>query len=243
MVVLHNDTPARTHEGLDSYVRLAKGTASERVLVEENGARYVADLAGGQKSGWYYDQRGNRAFMARFANGARVLDAYCYSGGFGVLAAVQGASQMTGIDSSEGALALAAEAALANGVEPRCRFVKSDVFAELERLYGAKETFDIVICDPPPFAPSRKDVEVGARAYRKLARRATGLVAPRGLLLLASCSHNVSEERFAAECAAGITRTGRTARLIRQAGAGADHPAHPMLPETAYLKALVYAVD
>src|SRR5262249_29990101 len=113
----------------------------------------------------------------------------------------------------------------------------------LERRAAAKEIFDVVICDPPPFAPSRKDVEVGSRAYRKLARLAAGVVAPGGFLLLASCSHNVSEERFASECAAGLTRAGRPARLIRQAGAGPDHPAHPLLPETGYLKALVYALD
>jgi 23S rRNA (cytosine1962-C5)-methyltransferase len=112
----------------------------------------------------------------------------------------------------------------------------------LERLALANERFDIVICDPPPFAPSRKDLEVAARAYRKLARMAAGVVAPGGFLMLASCSHNISLERFGVECAAGLARAGRSAALIREAGAGPDHPVHPMLPETAYLKALTYAV-
>jgi 23S rRNA (cytosine1962-C5)-methyltransferase len=112
-----------------------------------------------------------------------------------------------------------------------------------EDLAVAGETFDIVLADPPPFVKSRKDLEPGAKAYRKLARLAAEVTAPEGLLLLASCSHNIPPERFAAECAQGIQRTGRRATLIRQAGAGPDHPVHPLLPESAYLKALVYALD
>jgi 23S rRNA (cytosine1962-C5)-methyltransferase len=181
--------------------------------------------------------------MANLAKNARVLDAYCYSGGFGVLSAARGAREVIGLDSSESALKLAGEAARLNGAGERCRFVKCDVFEELDRLAGERERFDIVICDPPPFAPSRKDLEPAARAYRKLARLAAALVAPGGFLMLASCSHNISAERFAAECASGIVRAGRTAALIREAGAGPDHPVHPMLPETAYLKALVYVVE
>jgi 23S rRNA (cytosine1962-C5)-methyltransferase len=117
------------------------------------------------------------------------------------------------------------------------------VFAELEKLAENRERFDVVICDPPPFVPARKDLEPGARAYRKLARLAAQLVAPGGFLMLASCSHNIPAERFAHECAAGISRARRNAALIHQAGAGPDHPVHPMLPETAYLKALVYAIS
>jgi 23S rRNA (cytosine1962-C5)-methyltransferase len=121
--------------------------------------------------------------------------------------------------------------------------VKADVFRELERLAAAQETFDIVIADPPPFVKSRKDLEAGARAYRKLARLAASVTAANGYLLLASCSHNMPRERFEQECAIGIARAGRRAALIRDAGAGPDHQVHPMLPETAYLKAVVYALD
>ena len=122
------------------------------------------------------------------------------------------------------------------------RAVKADVFEEMTRLGAQKERFDIVIADPPPFVKSRKDLEPGAKAYRKLARLAADITAPGGLLLLASCSHNIPLERFAAECAAGILKGGRGASLIHSAGAGADHPVHPLLPESAYLKALVYAL-
>jgi 23S rRNA (cytosine1962-C5)-methyltransferase len=239
-VILRNDTPSRALEGLDTYVRSAKGDGA-RIALEENGLRYFADVAAGQKTGWYYDQRDNRAFMAALASGRSVLDAFCYTGGFGIAAAKAGARETVCLDSSEPALAIASESAAANSVT--CKFVKADVFEELERLACAKESFDIVIADPPPFVRARKDLEPGAKAYRKLARLAAAVVAPRGFLFLASCSHNIALERFAAECAAGIARSGRSAALIRQAGAGADHPVHPMLPETAYLKALVYALD
>ena len=239
-VILRNDAPARALEGLELYVRATKGNAT-RIGLVENGVRYFADPEGGQKTGWYFDQRENRAFIAGLARGKSVLDAYCYTGGFAVAAAKAGARDVTGLDSSAPALALAQEAAAANQVA--CRFVKADVMEELERLNAAGETFDIVIADPPPFVRSRKDLEPGAKAYRKLARLAAGIVAPNGLLLLASCSHNIPLDRFELECAAGLARADRRAALIRQAGAGPDHPAHPMLPESAYLKALVYALD
>jgi 23S rRNA (cytosine1962-C5)-methyltransferase len=239
-VILRADTPSRALEGLASYVRAAKGDVA-RVVVEENGTRYFADLADGQKTGWYYDQRDNRAFMASLASGKSVLDAYCYAGGFALAAAQAGASEVVGLDSSQPALALAEDAARANSVA--CKFVKADVFEELDRLATAKETFDIVIADPPPFVKSRKDLEPGSKAYRKLARLGARVTAPGGFLLVASCSHNIPLERFQTECTLGISRTGRRCSLIRSAGAGPDHPVHPLLPESAYLKALVFALD
>ncbi len=242
-VVLRNDAPSRALEGLDSYVRAGKGEMPPRLMLEENGTRYFADLTHGQKTGWYFDQRDNRAFMAGLAKGRSVLDAYCYAGGFAILAAKQSAREVVALDSSSPALALAEEAAAANKVSSRSRFVKADVFEELERLAAAKETFDVVIADPPPFVKAKKDLEVGAKAYRKLARLAADVTAPGGFLFLASCSHNMPADRFALECALGIGRAGREGALLRQAGAGPDHPVHPMLPETGYLKALVYALD
>ncbi|HXR94837.1 MAG TPA: class I SAM-dependent rRNA methyltransferase [Rhizomicrobium sp.] len=239
-ILLRNDVTARALEGLPSYVRAELGNPG-RIVVEENGARYFADLGAGQKTGWYYDQRDNRAFIASLARGKTVLDAYSYSGGFGILAAEAGAKEVICLDSSEPALALVEESAAAHRLSIRA--VKADVFEELARLAAAKEKFDIVVADPPPFVKSKKDLEPGAKAYRKLARLAAEVAAPNGILLLASCSHNIPLERFAGECAAGISRAGRSASLIRTAGAGPDHPVHPLLPETAYLKALIYALD
>jgi 23S rRNA (cytosine1962-C5)-methyltransferase len=242
-VILRADSPARSLEGLPLYIRVAKGEERQRLELEENGVRYFASATTGQKTGWYYDQRDNRAFMARLAKGKSVLDAYCYTGGFAVLAAQSGAVEASGIDSSGTALALADEAATANGATRICRFVKADVIEELERLAAAGETFDVVIADPPPFVRARKDLEAGAHAYRKLARLAASVARANGYLMLASCSHNMPAERFSLECAIGIARAGRRSALIRQAGTGPDHPVHPMLPETSYLKTLVYALD
>ncbi|HEY4274022.1 MAG TPA: class I SAM-dependent rRNA methyltransferase [Rhizomicrobium sp.] len=239
-IILRNDTPSRALEGLETYARVAQGAAG-RVAVEENGARYFADLGQGQKTGWYYDQRDNRAYIAALAKGRTVLDAYSYTGGFGILAAKAGAKEVICLDSSEPALKLAEESAAANQVSVRA--FQGDVLEEMARLSTAKEKFDIVLADPPPFVKARKDLEPGAKAYRKLAKLSAEIAAPGGLLLLASCSHNIPLDRFAAECAAGILKSGRTASLIHSGGAGADHPVHPMLPETAYLKALVYALD
>jgi 23S rRNA (cytosine1962-C5)-methyltransferase len=239
-VILRGDAPSRALEGLDSYVETVKGKG-HRIAVEENGARYIADLTEGQKTGWYYDQRDNRAFISQFAKGKSVLDAYSYTGGFGILAAAAGARETVCLDSSAPALALAEESARANNV--KIKAVKADVFEELERLIAAGEKFDIVLADPPPFVKSKRDLEPGAKAYRKLARLAAQVTASNGVLMLASCSHNIPPDRFAAECAQGLLRAGRSARLIRQAGAGPDHPVHPLLPESAYLKALVCALD
>jgi 23S rRNA (cytosine1962-C5)-methyltransferase len=242
-IVIRADAPVRELEGLGSYVKAALGEIPVRINIEENGTRYFGDLHGGQKTGWYYDQRDNRAFIAAIAARRSVLDVYCHTGGFALVAALGGAKDATGLDSSAAALLLADDAAAANGVQGSCRFVRADAMEELGRLATGREKFDIVVCDPPPFVRSRKDLEAGARAYRKLARLAAQVTAPRGFLMLASCSHNMPADRFRAECATGIARTGRRASLIRDAGAGPDHPIHPMLPETAYLKALVYQVE
>lgn len=239
-IVLRADSPARKLEGLETFSRVIKGEPG-RIAVEENGVRYFADLGAGQKTGWYFDQRDNHAFVASLAKGRSVLDAYCYCGGFGLAAAHAGARTVTGIDSSAPAIALATEAAAAG--KYTARFVEADVMAMLPELAAAKERFDIVVADPPPFVKSRKDVETGARAYRKLAKLAASVTAPEGYLVLASCSHNMPADRFAFECAAGISRAGRRARQIRAAGAGVDHPIHPMLAESAYLKAFVFALD
>jgi len=239
-VVLKADVPARSLEGLESYVRAAKGEAG-RITVEENGVRYFADLSAGQKTGWYYDQRDNRAFVASLSRGRSVLDACCYSGGFALAAVKAGAREAAGIDSSAPALALAGEAAAANNLS--CAFLKADVFEKLAELAAGGDRFDVVVADPPPFVKSRKALEAGAKAYRKLAKLAAGVTAKEGVLMLATCSHNMPADRFALECAEGIARAGRTARLIRASGAGFDHPVHPMLPESAYLKALTYTLD
>ncbi|HZU90208.1 MAG TPA: class I SAM-dependent rRNA methyltransferase [Stellaceae bacterium] len=242
-IVLRNDSPARAQEGLPPEARVALGALDGPALIEENGAVFPIDPLGGQKTGWFFDQRDNRRFVAGLAHGARALDLYCYSGGFAVTAARAGAAEIVGIDRSEPALDLAAEAASRNGVGARCTFRRGEVFAEAARLAAAGERFDLVIADPPAFARSRREAPAGLRGYRKLARLAASLTAAGGFLFIASCSHNVAAADFAEAVRRGLADAGRGARILKSAGAGPDHPIHPALPETAYLKTLTLALD
>ena len=242
-IVLRNDSPARALEGLPRETRMAKGTLAGPILVHENGAVFGADLLGGQKTGWFFDQRDNRRFVAGLARDARVLDLYCFTGGFAVQAARAGAAAVLGIDSSEPALDLAADAATRNGVSEICAFRRGDAFAETARLAASGERFELVIADPPAFAKSRKEVGAALRGHRKLTRLAASVTANRGILFLACCSHNVGDAEFAEAVRRGLGDAGRDGRILRAAGAAADHPIHPALPETAYLKAMTLTLD
>jgi 23S rRNA (cytosine1962-C5)-methyltransferase len=242
-IVMRNDTAARALEGLAGEERIAFGDVTAPVEITENGARFLIDPIGGQKTGWFFDQRENRRFVARLASGARVLDLYCFGGGFAIEAAMAGADQVLAIDRSEPALEWAASSAKLNGVDARCRFVRGEAFAELERLHGAGERFDVVVADPPAFARSKKDLGPALRGYRKLARLSTALVAKGGVLFIASCSHQVEADAFAQEVRRGIQDAQRDGRVIASTGAAPDHPVHPFLPESAYLKAETLVLD
>jgi 23S rRNA (cytosine1962-C5)-methyltransferase len=242
-IVLKNDSPVRTLEGLTVETRLVRGTLSGPVELTENGARFRIDPLEGQKTGWFYDQRDSRAFIARFARDRTVLDAYCYGGGFGIAAAMAGATSVTLLDRSAGALEAAGRSAALNGVSDRCTVRQQEVFEALAAMAAAGETFDVVIVDPPAFAKSRKDIPTAVKGYRKLVRQAAALVPPGGILFAASCSHNVGVPEFTDAVARGLDDAGRTGRVLRTGGAGPDHPVHPMLPESAYLKSLTLALD
>jgi 23S rRNA (cytosine1962-C5)-methyltransferase len=241
-VVLRNDSPARGVEGLPVEVRVVKGSIDEAVEVREAGLTFFADVLGGQKTGWFFDQRDSRAFMAPLAAGGGMLDVFCYLGGFAV-AAARFADAVVGIDSSEPALSLAGRAAQANGLVPVCAFRRAEAFGELERLARGRERFRVVVADPPAFVKSRKELASGLRGYRKLARLAAALVEPGGFLFIASCSHNVESAALQIEVIRGVRAAGRTGRILREAKASADHPVHTHLPETAYLKSLVLHLD
>ena len=209
--------------------------------VQENGLTYYADLVQGQKTGWFFDQRENRAFMASLAKGRSALDVYSYGGGFAVALAAAGATRVVAVDRSAEALDLATRAAQANTVQ--IATARAEAYAELARLDAAQERFGIVVVDPPAFVKSKKDLAAGAKGYRKLARLAAPLVEPGGFLFAASCSHHMPADGFFEETVLGVLQSGRTGRVIRVSGAGPDHPLHPLLPESAYLKALVMQVD
>jgi len=239
-IILKNDSPVRVLEGLPREVVVAKGEAGSIELIE-NGARFVADLSGGQKTGWFYDQRDNRRFMASLAKDARVLDAYCYSGGFGVLAAKHGAKSVLCLDRSQPALDAATRAVELNEVGKIVTLQKGEVFDTLEKQ--KPRSYEVVICDPPAFVKNRKDLKIGAQGYRKLVRLAAPLVAKGGFFFVASCSHLVDVPLFAEQVRRGLRDAERSGRILLSSGAALDHPIHPGLPETAYLKAMVLQLD
>jgi len=242
-IVLRNDSAVRGLEGLAEEVRVARGTLDGPVAVEENGAVFEADPLGGQKTGWFFDQRDNRAFVAKLARGRRMIDVYTHTGGFGIQAALAGAAAVTLVDRSAPSLELAAKAAAANGVADRVTTARGEAFAEIERRGGEGERWEVVVVDPPAFVKSKKDLAAGSRGYAKLTRLAARITAPGGFLCAFSCSHHVDPVLFAEQVARGLVDAGRTGRILRQSGAGPDHPVHPLLPESAYLKGIVLQLD
>ena len=242
-VVFRNDTAARTLEGLPSDTSVAGVPVKRPVEIVENGVRFLADLGAGQKTGWFYDHRRNRARVAALAHGMDVLDAYSYVGGFGIQAAVAGARSVVCLDRSEAALGLGAKAAERNGVEAVCDFLRGDVFRTLEEFGREGRSFDIVICDPPAFVKSKKDLASGLKGYRKLIRLSAERVRPGGFLFAASCSQQVDAGQFAEALRGALKSLRRGGRLLHRGGAGPDHPIHPYLPESAYLKALLLQLD
>ena len=205
-----------------------------------NGATYFADLTGGQKTGLFFDQRPNHGFAASLAQGARVLDVFSHVGGFGLAALANGAQSALAVDGSAAALDLAQLGAEAGGVADRFQTRRGDAFEVLSALQEEGAEFDLVICDPPAFAPSKQALDAGLRAYERVARLAAPLVSPGGYLGLCSCSHAADLGRFRAASQRGIGRAGRAAQLIYTGFAGPDHPQLPQLAESGYLKALFY---
>lgn len=231
----------RALEGLDDVSGILIGKAPDGpVPVPMNGATYLADLTGGQKTGLYFDQRDNHAFAARLATGARVLDVFSHVGGFSLAALAAGATSALAVDGSAPALALSEAGAAAGGTGARLVTRQGDAFEVLAALAEEGAQFDLVICDPPAFAPSRQALDAGLRAYERIARLAAPLVAAGGYLVLCSCSHAADLSRFREACVRGIGRAGRAGQLIHTGFAGADHPQLPQLAESGYLKAVFF---
>jgi 23S rRNA (cytosine1962-C5)-methyltransferase len=234
-VIARNDAAARRQEGLEEKIALLHGS-DPTASVREGGIHFPIDPLSGQKTGWFFDQRPNRDRVAALAEGARVLDMFSHVGAFGLRCAAAGATSVRLIDSSALALEHAEQAAAHNNLTDRVITQRGDAFATMEALAKTRERFDIVICDPPAFARSRKDADAGLRSYGRMARLAAPLVAQGGFLFVASCSHHAPLDAWAAQIAWGLHRARRPARILATTGAGPDHPVHPHLPETAYLK-------
>ncbi len=239
-IVKNGTGRSRTLEGLAEETVVLQGAVAGPVPVAMNGATYMADVMGGQKTGLFFDQRPNHAFAQRFAKGARVLDVFSHVGGFSLAALAAGAEAATAVDSSAPALDLAGQGARAMAAEARLTLRQGDAFAQMETLAAEGAQFDLVICDPPAFAPSKQSLDAGLRAYERVARLAAQLVAPGGVLGLCSCSHAADLGAFRTACTRGIGRAGRTGQIVYTGFAGPDHPLMPHLAESGYLKALFY---
>lgn len=237
-ILLRNDASVRALEQLPEEIVVVHGSVPEQVDLVENGVRFRAPVKEGQKTGWFYDHRDNRARLMALAKNQRVLDVFSYIGGWGVQAAVAGAREVVCVDASAPALALVHENAKLNGVGDRVRTQEGDAFQAMKALLDAGERFDIVVMDPPAFIKRRKDVEQGTIAYRRVNELAMRLLVKDGLLVSGSCSMHLSRADLIDVVRATGRQVDRHVQVIAQGGQGADHPVLPAVPETDYLKAI-----
>jgi 23S rRNA (cytosine1962-C5)-methyltransferase len=234
-ILLRNDSGGRALEGLTDYVETALGEVPELLPLEENGVRFHAPV-GGQKTGWFFDHRMNRARLAAYASGARVLDVFSYVGGWGVQAAAAGAESVLCVDASAPALEQVAANAALNGVQERVGTLRGDAFEVLRGLAGGGERFDVVVLDPPAFIKRKKDLAAGMEAYQRLNALALEVLKSDGILVSASCSYHMPREALQDAMLRAARRYGRGLQILEQGHQGPDHPVHPAIPETAYLK-------
>jgi 23S rRNA (cytosine1962-C5)-methyltransferase len=238
-----SEASARRKEGLPSARGLLRGeTPPAHLEIDFGGIRQFVDIAEGQKTGAYLDQRENRRRVAAYAKGARVLDAYTYSGGFALSCLAAGAGDALLLDSAESALTLAVEQARLNGVEERCRILESDVGDALRKLTDAGERFDLIVLDPPKFVHTAEQVNSGSRAYKDINRLAFGLLDRGGVLATFSCSGHVDALLFQKIVAGAAVDAGRDAQILEKLSQPADHPVGLHFPEGEYLKGLILRV-
>lgn len=234
-LVWKNDAGVRELEGLSNYVETAFGEAPESVVVEEGGVGYQVPLGSGQKTGWFFDQAANRLALRKYVGGARVLDVFSYLGAWGLGALKAGATEVTCVDSSASALELLQASAAANGLKPSV--VKGDAFDVMEKLHAEGRRFDVVVIDPPAFIKRKKDVPKGEAAYKRLNQLAMQLLDKDGILVSCSCSYHLEPDHLLTAIQRGARHLGRFAQVVEVGGQAPDHPIHPAIPETRYLKA------
>ena len=235
-IALRNDLAGRALEGLPVEIETVLGEVPSHWETEENGARFRFSPLHGQKTGWFWDQRLNRARLPAYVRGARVLDVFSYDGAWGIQAALAGAARVTCIDSSADALARLGVNAALNGVADRVDVIHGDAFDRLKDLREGGGRFGVVIVDPPAFIKRRKDLEAGIEAYQRLNRLALGLLEPDGILISCSCSFRLERDVLVDLIHRGARRHDRVAQLLEHGHQGPDHPVHPAMLETAYLK-------
>lgn len=237
-----NDGKMRVQEGLEEYVEVAEGEMPKMVPMIENQTQFEVPVWGGQKTGWFYDHRLNRERINRHVKGKRVLDICSYAGGWGVQAATAGAEHVTCVDISKQALDWVEHNAKLNGVENAVSCIQGDAFTVMEKLIEEGQMFDVVILDPPAFIPKRKDIPAGERAYQKLNQQGMRLLGADGFLLSASCSMHLSESSLENMLMQAGRHLDRHVQIIERGSQGPDHPVHPAIHETRYIKSLMCRV-
>ncbi len=238
-----SDSDSRTLEGLELRCGVLRGTLPETVEVIEHGLRFAVDVAEGQKTGFYLDQRDNRALTETLSAGRDVLNCFCYTGGFSLYALRGGAKSVLSMDASADALHIAAENLTRNNLdESRAEWQDADVFVALRKLRDQGKTFDMIILDPPKFAPTAAFAEKAARGYKDINLLGFKLLRPGGLLFTYSCSGGINEELFQKIIAGAALDAGVDAQIVHHLHASSDHPVLLSFPEGAYLKGLVLRV-
>jgi 23S rRNA (cytosine1962-C5)-methyltransferase len=235
--VWRNDGSARALEGLQSYTEVVIGSPGEHLEVSENGCHFRVPALAGQKTGWFFDHRINRQRMTCYVARKRVLDLFSYAGAWGIQAARAGAQDVLCVDASSAALAAVVDNAAGNGVAERVRIREGDAFEVLKQLRLEREHFDVVIVDPPAFVRRKKDLDSGIEAYRRLNQAAMQLVAKDGILISASCSSHLARDTLRGLLLNSSRHLDRFLQVVEQGHQGPDHPIHPAIPETEYLKA------
>ena len=234
-----NDSPARALEGLESYVEIGVGQVPETLVVEEGGIRFQIPSRSGQKTGWFFDQRDNRARLWKYVADRRVLDVFAYVGAWGIQAAVNGARDVLCVDASARALEYAGTNAGLNGVGERVSFVRSDAFDSLRALRESRERFDVVILDPPAFIKRKKDLKEGIQAYRRLNEQAMRVLERDGLLVSCSCSYHLTRDELVRMLLQSARHLDRSLQILEHGHQAPDHPVHPAIAESEYLKAVI----
>ncbi len=242
-ILLRNDSPVRTLEGLERYIEVGAGEIPDEVELIEGESRFRVSLSEGQKTGWFYDQASNRSRLLPYIRGKRVLDLFSYVGGWGIRCANGGASAVTCVDASERALASVSANAELNKVSDRVDTLQGDAFEIVKTLREAGERFDVVLVDPPAFIKRRKDQKEGEIAYRRINQAAMQLLTKDGLLVSSSCSHHMSSGGLLRLINQGARHIDRSLQLLETGAQGPDHPIHPAIEETAYLKTFFLRVS
>ncbi len=241
-ILLRNNSSIRTTEGLPIYIEVAYGAPEELAALEENEISFNAPIKTGQKTGWFYDQRINRARLIPYIKNKTVLDVFSYCGAFGITAAVNHAKHVTCIDSSEFALEQLRQNAALNNVSDKITTECADAFAALKDLQLAEQLFDVIILDPPAFIKRQKDITTGTEAYLRLHRAAFRVLKPNGILVTTSCSLHLSRDMLLDILRRAMLAEKRQMVVIEQLHQAQDHPVHPAIIETNYLKGFILCV-